>query len=173
MTRGLTLFFTVTAICSMTATASLFAQPTFDCPVTAREDRLRVVGPMAGSDPIWLVDGSFGTWRGKDAVVSAWAFSSKAAKAAGKFQVTGRRIDAPGVMQFQVGMDGEPSEHGVIKDIRKRSVIPGGSTPEIINDYVFVMMYLIYPSPGCWEITAQLGEHKTRIVTEQIPQDGR
>jgi len=35
-----------------------------------------------------------------------------------------------------------------------------------MDRYAFIPTYLIYPSPGCWELTADLGGKKARIVQE-------
>lgn len=139
-----------------------------NCPVTPREDRLPdIIAPMAGSSPIWLVDGSGGRWSGPNVLVkSAWVLSRRAS---GDLIVRGRHRDGTGEMRFQVGMDRSPSETGLVVDSMERSVTPGGATPYHMRNYAFVMMYLIYPSPGCWEITARLGEQTRRIVVELRP----
>ncbi|MFQ5737930.1 MAG: hypothetical protein ACE5JX_02875 [Acidobacteriota bacterium] len=124
---------------------------------------------MAGSDPIWLVEGSFGRWIGADTrVKSIWVLSRRVA---GGLVVQGRRLDGPGRMRFQAGMNASPAEQAVVPDSRNRSVIPGGATSEHMERYEFVMMYLIYPSPGCWEIRARLGDHETSIVVRQSARD--
>ncbi len=75
-------------------------------------------------------------------------------------------MDAPGTLLFQDGPDGELSSEFTITDPWGRSVRPGGASPEILRSYSFVMFYLIYPSRGCWEITAQLGMDTVHIVRE-------
>ncbi len=71
-------------------------------------------------------------------------------------------------MRFQATPTSSPIERVVASDAREYSVTPGGATPEIMDRYAFVMMYLVYPSPGCWEINVRLGPHETRIVVEQL-----
>ena len=49
------------------AVSSTVAQAEARCPATALEDRLpTIIAPMAGSEPIWLVDGSFNRWSGPE-----------------------------------------------------------------------------------------------------------
>lgn len=143
------------------------------CPATPVEDRLpEVITPMAGSDPIWLVEGSFETWSGPDGLATAvWVLSRSAP---GDLIVEGRRLDGPGTLRFQLGVDGEQVERAVIREPHRRSVTPGGASRDVMDQYAFVMMYVIYPSPGCWELTASLGELSRQIVVEQgAPEGGR
>jgi hypothetical protein len=88
-----------------------------------------VIGPITGEHPAWLMDGSAGRWAGGDQVVKTlWVLSRKAS---GSLRVQGRRLDGPGTLMFQDGIN-----------------------------------YVIYPSPGCWELTVDLGADKTRIVLD-------
>lgn len=126
---------------------------------------------MAGSEPIWLVDGSFGRWPAEDRLEeSVWVLSRPIS---GQLVVTGRRLRDHLPMRFvdSDSTNGARAERLVIGDPAERSVVPGGSTPEIIDQYAFVTTYLIYPRPGCWEITARLGEHERRIVVEVTEQN--
>jgi hypothetical protein len=141
------------------------AESEFECSTTPVEDRLPdLVAPMAGKEPIWLVDGSFGRWAGPEVLVkSVWVLSREVA---GDLTVEGRRLDGAGVMRFQDDRTGSRAARLVIPEARERSVQPGGSTPEVLDRYAFVMMYLVYPSAGCWELKARLGEIERRIVVE-------
>jgi hypothetical protein len=121
---------------------------------------------MAGKGPIWLVEGAFGRWAGPEVLVkSVWVLSREVA---GDFTVEGRRLDGEGVMQFQDELTDSPAPRLVIPKARERSVEPGGATPQVLDRYAFVMMYLIYPSPGCWELKARLGEIERRIVVDLV-----
>jgi hypothetical protein len=150
------------------ALSVLSGQSLFTCAPTPLEDRLpSAIASMAGAPPIWLVDGSAGlAWGGADVLIkSAWVLSRDAS---GDLRVEGRRLDAPGTLLFQDGPDGQPSPVLTITDPwgRGRSVRPGGASPEILRSYSFVMFYLIYPSRGCWDITARLGMDTVNIVRE-------
>ena len=136
------------------------------CPATGLEDRLpTIIAPMVGSEPIWLVNGSFNRWLGPDGLVKSVWVLSRAVE--GDLVVSGHRLDGAGVMRFQAGVDASPVVRVVIPDATRQSVIPGEATPEMMDEYAFRTMYLIYPSPGCWEVTARLGDHERRIVVEQ------
>jgi hypothetical protein len=153
-------------VATFLALSVLSGQSLFTCAASPLEDRLPdVIAAMAGAPPIWLVDGSAGSlWRGADALIkSAWVLSRDAS---GDLHVEGRRLDAPGTLLFQDGTNGQPSPALTITDPWGRSVRPGGASPEILRSYSFVMFYLIYPSRGCWEITAQLGTDTVHIVRE-------
>ena len=144
-----------------------FAQSESVCEATPLEDRMpEIIASMAGKAPVWLVDGSFGMWSGPDSLMkSVWVLSRDVA---GDLVVEGRRLDRPEAMRFQAAPAGSPIERVVVADARNHSVTPGGATPEIMERYAFVMMYLVYPSPGCWEINVRLGPFETRIVVEQL-----
>ena len=83
-------------------------------------------------------------------------------------QVRGRRLDAPGAVSFRPNMDEPPSDVLRIPDPWgwRWSMIPGGASAQIKKDYSFVGSLLIYPGPGCWELTATLGDEEVRIVRD-------
>jgi hypothetical protein len=148
----------------MTATlaGALFAAV---CAVSPIENRLAtVVGTMAGTEPAWIVsNGTAVQWQGPNQVTKTlWIFSRQAA---GSLRVTGKQLDGDGTLRFQDGgIEGHPADALEIADPWKRSVIPGGASAEILRAYSFIPNYVIYPSPGCWEFTVQLGATSTRIV---------
>jgi hypothetical protein len=135
------------------------------CAVSPIENPLStVIGPITGEHPAWLIDGSAGHWDGADRrVKTLWVFSRKAS---GSLRVQGRRLDGPGVLKFQDGMDEQPTDTLTIANPWQRSVRPGGASAEILRSYSFIPNYVIYPSPGCWELTVDLGADKTRIVLD-------
>ena len=134
-----------------------------DCKATAPVDRLNVVGPMIGKAPIWLVeDGLSNRWEA-GLVKSLWVLSRKSG---GSLQIRSRRLDGRGTIRFQKDLDHEPTDVLVIADPWRRSVIPGGATPDVIKSYAFIPTFLTYPGPGCWELTARLGATEVRIVRD-------
>ena len=84
----------------------------------------------------------------------------------GSLRVQGRQSDGPGVVAFQDGIDEVPTDPLVIPDPGRRSVMPGGAPREVMRSYAFIPTYLIYPSPGCWELTARLSGKEIKIVLE-------
>ena len=140
--------------------------PDATCPVTPLEDRLpSIIPPMAGYHPVWLVDGSAGTWPGSDArVKSLWVFSRDVS---GDLVLRGQKRDGSGVLRFQYGVEASATTEFFLADATDHvRVVPGGATKAIRERYTFLAMYLIYPEAGCWEITARLGAEEVRIVVE-------
>jgi hypothetical protein len=35
-----------------------------------------------------------------------------------------------------------------------------------MRDYAFIPSLVMYPSPGCWELTATIGDEEVRIVRD-------
>ena len=142
----------------------VLALPMQICESTPVEDRLpEVIAAMAGHAPVWLVEGDFGRWSGPGVPVkSAWVLSRKSA---GPLQVKGRRLDGPGVLTFSY-QGGPPTDVLRVADPWRWSMIPGGATAQLMKDYAFIGSHVIYPSPGCWELTATLGDEEVRIVRD-------
>ena len=135
------------------------------CTPSAAENLLNVVGPLTGSRPVWIVDGSSGRWR--PGVVKTLFVLSR--DVGGSLRLDGRRLDGPGVLAFQDGVDGVPTTVVTIPDPIRRSVTPGGTSAGDMKHYAFIPMYVIYPSPGCWELRAQFADREVRIVIQQKP----
>jgi len=132
------------------------------CAATTAEKSLQVVGPMLGRRPIWLVEASAGKWSPRPAK-TLWVLSREVA---GSLRVTGRRLDGPGVASFKDGVDAAPASTLAISDPWTRSVTPGGASPDVLKAYSFQPSYVLYPSPGCWELNARLGDDEASIVLE-------
>jgi protein-S-isoprenylcysteine O-methyltransferase Ste14 len=137
------------------------------CAATHLEDPVPAVsGRVAGTRPVWLADGSdFGHFAGAmRPVKSLWILSREVT---GSFRVEGRRLDGPGTTRFQVGgMDTPITDTLVIENPAAQSVTPGGASAEVMRSYVFIPSYVFYPSPGCWQISARLGDRDVEIVLE-------
>ena len=136
----------------------------FDCPVTPREERLPVIAVMAGRHPVWMVDGSDGRWLGSShSVKTVWVV---ARNHPGDLIVTGRRLDGKGQVQFQGHRGTPPGPELMIPKAHEALMLPGGASREIIDTYAFRPSYVVYPSPGCWEMTVRLGEADVQIIIE-------
>jgi hypothetical protein len=140
------------------------ARSPYVCDPTPVEDRLpEVIAAMAGHSPVWLVEGDFGKWSGPDEWRrAAWVLSRKGA---GMLQVRGRRLDAPGVLAFRY-QNAPPTDVLRVADPWRWSMTPGGATAQLMKDYAFIGSHVMYPSPGCWELTATLGDEEVRIVRD-------
>jgi hypothetical protein len=131
------------------------------CDATPPDTRLPVVAPMFGSDPVWMVDA--GLTIGDTPNKTIWVVSRAVS---GTLTVSGRRLDGPGVPLFQ-SVYGEPLTNVLVVDNPPRkTMIPGGASREIMASYSFVHGNVVYPSAGCWEFTATIGERVVRIVRE-------
>ena len=94
------------------------------CPASPLSDLLpSIVAPVAGENPIWLADGSFGSWIGEGHLVkSLWVLSRAAS---GAFIVTGRRLGDGKPLRFQRAPGESLRERLVVADPIKESALPG------------------------------------------------
>lgn len=162
---SLTLLAALGAVLVALPSAAQSTPPEATCAATPLEDRLpSIIAPMAGQHPVWLVGGSFGRWYGSTELVkSVWVL---ARDVPGDLVLRGHQRDGDGILRFQDGVDASPVDTLVVAGPNRRSVVPGGASREIMQDYAFYPMYLIYPSPGCWEVNARLGDEEVQIVVE-------
>ena len=140
---------------------------TFSCKQTPAENLLpSVIGPMAGSRPVWFVDdGDLLFWEHPEhPVKTLWVLSRTSAPV----RITGNRVDGPGSVKFRRGQD-EPIAEFVIADPSVASAIPAGASAEVMRAYAFIPSHVFYSSPGCWEFTVQVGSGAVRLVREIKP----
>lgn len=131
-----------------------------DCRPSALIDMLpNVTAPAAGRDPIWLVGASLLHWNGGQPVKTAWVLSRLQD---GPLVVTGHRRESPSQLSFVT--DSGPTRVLEIAEPHGQSVVPGGASTAVQKEYSFVMSYLVFPTPGCWEIEARLGSAARRIT---------
>ena len=103
-------------------------------------------------------------WKKDEAIKTLWVLL----RTSEEMRIRGHRLDAPGVLKFD-GVGDPPTEELVIDNPAKRSVRPGGASPEIMRTYAFIPSLVFYPSPGCWEFTVRIGDAEHRIVRELKP----
>ena len=133
-----------------------------ECLESPREARLVAIAPMAGTRPVWMVDGAYGVWQGSDKPVkTAWVASRSHQ---GDLLVTGRRLDGTGRALFKKGVNSPIMEEFIIPNAHKGGISPGGASSEITQEYAFHPSYVIYPSPGCWEFVAHIGNDEVKII---------
>ena len=134
------------------------------CEPTPGQDVLSVVGPMAGSWPAWVVDGS-DTWHGAThPAKTLWVV----AQLGQRVEITGRLLNGAAVAQFSRG-SGPATPTLVVDDPLRESVRPGGATAEVLRAYAFIMSHVFYPVPGCWEFTVGIGSKRHKIVRNIEP----
>lgn len=132
------------------------------CAATPRRDWLpKVIASSAGESPIWFVDGG-GIWHGADfPIKSVWILERSVA---GALRVSGRQLQGSGSLTFREGMNGPITSSLLIETPLAHSMTPGGASTEDMRKFAFVASYVFYPGPGCWELDAQLGERRAKIV---------
>ena len=131
------------------------------CVATPAVNVLSVVGPMVGTDPVWIVDGHSMDIGGPSKTL--WVV---ARTVDGPLRVTGRRLDGDGDLRFQDGYHRPITRELVFENPAQQSVRPGGASAEIMRAYAFLPSYVIYPTAGCWEFTARLGSKEARFTID-------
>ena len=138
------------------------------CPATPKLEIVSAIAPAAGSYPVWVVDGSYGRWRGSDAAVkTAWIL---ARDNPGDLTVAGRRMDGDGRALFQSNVTADLSDQLIIANADTQQMIPGGIETDELRKYSFRSSGVVYPSAGCWELLVRYGKSESRIVLELIDQ---
>ncbi len=134
------------------------------CPATPRLEIVSAIAPAAGAYPVWVVDGSYGRWRGPDdAVKTAWIL---ARDNPGDLTVEGRRLDGDGRALFRSPGSADLSDRLVIANADTLWIMPGGIEPDELRKYSFRSSGVVYPSAGCWELLVRYGKSESRIVVE-------
>lgn len=134
------------------------------CLATPKLEVVAAIAPASGAFPVWVVDGSFGHWRGPEAIVkTAWIL---ARDNPGDLTVVARKLDGDGRALFEATQSGDVSERLFIAAAETQQMIPGGIKPDALRRYSFRASGVIYPSAGCWEFEVHYGKTKSRIVIE-------
>ncbi len=134
------------------------------CPATPKLEIVSAIAPAAGAYPVWVVDGSYGRWRGPDAAVkTAWIL---ARDNPGDLTVEGRRLNGDGRALFILPGSTDLSNRLVIANADRQQMMPGGIDPDALRKYSFRSSGVVYPSAGCWELLVHYGKSESRIVVE-------
>jgi hypothetical protein len=161
----ISLFLGVSAAVLVSAEAPLPlpAQPA--CAASPRQDWLpKVIAPSAGARPIWFVDGGGGTWQGVNVPVkSVWILDRTVT---GPLRVVGRQKQSNQAVSFRRGLEAPVTSSLLIEAPFTESMTPGGASVETMRKLAFVSSELLYPSPGCWELTAQVGNEQVKVVVD-------
>lgn len=120
------------------------------CPVTRAPDRVLATGGNYGNDfiatALWNDGKVIFKAGGAGEVLDDGSLAMKFPwwrHVDGQLRIEGRRLNAPG--------------------LPLRSYIPDG-----YGDSGFQASRLIFPSTGCWEVVARVGQHQLRFVTEVV-----
>ena len=135
--------------------------------MTPYQDLLpEVVAPLAGARPVWLVtgdrSGSDLPWVRPDCGMKIlWVI---ARGASGDLIVRGRRLDGPGELTFGGDQPRRSSTLVITAAGSERGAIPADASSELQQQYAFWPSAVYYPSMGCWELTATIGDSEVRVV---------
>ena len=141
----------------------LAARAAFECPVTPPVEVIPSLGTMVGHYPVWMGDTARGRWHGRDELVKTiWIV---ARDHPGDLVITGRRLGGEEEVQF--GRHRMAFQFELrFPEVHRIQMVPGGASRETIDTYAFRGSYVLYPSPGCWEMIARLGPTTVKIVHE-------
>lgn len=165
MSAWISLVLFVASVVPLSAGGLLQSSNQVPCAATPRRDWLpKVFAPSAGESPIWFVDGGGGIWHGADfPIKSVWILERSVA---GALRVSGRGLQSNEPLRFREGMNGPTTSSLVIETPQAHSMIPGGASAEVMRKLAFVASYVFYPSPECWELEAQLGGRRVKVVVD-------
>ena len=134
------------------------------CPATPKLEVVAAIAPAAGDYPVWVVDGSYGHWRGPEAPVkTAWIL---ARDNPGDLTVVARRLGGNGRALFKSSVTADLSDRLVIANADTQQMIPGGIEPDALRKFSFRSSAVLFPSAGCWEFQVRYGKIESRIVIE-------
>ena len=83
----------------------------------------------------------------------------------GDLVVEGTRLDGPGEVTFSIP-PGPAVSPLVIEAASQRRGATHQAPREIFERYAFWPSFVYYPSMGCWELRARIGESEVRIVQD-------
>jgi hypothetical protein len=134
------------------------------CPVSPLQNVLpELVGPARGLGP-WLVDGSDGRWSSRDTPnKTLWILRTTRERTT----IRGHEMSSGATTRFQSGGPDSPiTDAMVVDDPWRDSVIPGGATWELKNQYLFLPSYVYYPVAGCYQFDVAIGDRHEPITIE-------
>ena len=135
------------------------------CSVSAMQNFLPdLIGPARGTGP-WLVDGANGRW--------AWAQNSPTKTlwilptTRERVTIRGRDLNSGAPTRFQAGGPDSPILDAIVViDPWRDSVIPGGATWDLKNQYLFLPSQVYYASAGCYQFDVAVGTQHRTIIHE-------
>ena len=138
----------------------VYATPPPTCPVSPVGAERPDLGPTIGESPIWMASRVLPAlpWQ-NEFIRSVWVVERGTE---GDLILAGRRTDGPGAAQFI-----RPGGERATEQLRIASAGRVGSadaSPAAAR-YADNPVFIVLPSPGCWEVTARLGTGVTRTLT--------
>ena len=123
-----------------------------------------LVGPARGVGP-WLVDGSDGRWASArdTSTKTLWILKTTRERTV----IRGHEVNSGSTTRFQHGgLDSPITDAMVVDDPWRDSVIPGGATWDVKNQYLFLTSYVYYSVAGCYEFDVAVGDRHGTITIE-------
>jgi hypothetical protein len=126
-------------------------------------DRLPGVDLVTGVDPVWVSTADHWDTGTAGRFKTLWIFRTTREPV----RVAGRELHSGEPTRFQHdGLDAPVTDTMMITDPWRESVIPGGQTWDLKNQFLFITSYVFYPSPGCYEFTVEREHVSHRILVE-------
>lgn len=145
-------------------TAPIFVNPTNRQPVwptppvwcrtSPLADQRPDLGPTMGQYPVWLASRVLPVIPFRNELVrTVWVVDRSVS---GDLVLSGRQTDGPSAPQFIREGSSSPTPQLVINSAPR---VGSTTASEVAARYADIGVYLSVPGPGCYEVTARLGEH--------------
>lgn len=152
--------FTLTPV----ATAPIFVNPQSRQPVwptppvwcrtSSVADQRPDLGPTLGQFPVWLASRALPVIPYRNELVrTVWVVDRSVS---GDLVLSGRQTDGPAAPQFIREGSSAPTPQLIVSAAPRIGQTTGSETA---GKYADIGVYLSVPQPGCYEITARIGEH--------------
>ena len=130
------------------------------CTPTPKRDPLPGVDLVTGITPVWVSTADH--WS-TGPTKTLWIFRTTRQPV----RIEGRELHSGARTRFQHGeLDAPVTETMIISNPWRESVIPGGETWDLKNEYLFIPSYVFYPSQGCYEFNVERERSSHRIIVE-------
>ena len=131
----------------------IWPTPPADCDVSPSANERPDLGPTIGSSPIWMASSALPVmpWR-NEFFRAVWVVERVVE---GDLTLSGRQVNGTAPIGFLRQGGERRTEQLRVPSVATVSV--GSDSPHAAR-YADLPLYLDIPSPGCWEISARLGE---------------
>lgn len=142
-----------------TSRQPIWPTPPVWCRVSAVGDERPDLGPTMGQFPVWFASRPLPVlpWR-KELVRTVWVVDRSVS---GDLVLGGRQTDGPALPQFVREGGGRATEQLVVTSAPRVGSTTASPTAA---RYADIQVYLSVPQPGCYDLTARLGDY-THTVT--------
>lgn len=153
------------ALSSCNPIAPSLQPPDNRCPIGPSYELHPGVGKVVGEYPIWLVVVT------DVARIDLYPSQAKGVKLLwvvsrdqlGDLVITGGMLNSRETLQFRLREHDVATDALVFPNAHGGGVGVGGATRDNLAQYAHYPSMIVFPSPGCWELTARLGVKEVRI----------